>query len=48
MRGTKVKGELMLFLTMIILTFLWGGIVGYMAHIVVHDAFKRNICEAVK
>ena len=48
MMGTKVRGELMLFLSMAILIFLWGGIVGYTAHIVVHDAIKRNICEVVK
>ena len=47
-KGTKVRGELLIFLSMSMLIFLWGGIVGYLAHIVVHDALKRNICEVVK
>lgn len=48
MKGTKIKGELLLFWCTAILIFLWGGVVGYTAHIVVHDALKRNICEMVK
>ena len=44
-KGTKVRGELLLFLSMSMLIFLCGGIVGYLAHIVVHDVMK---CEEVR
>ncbi len=48
MMGIKIKGELLMFWCTAILIFLWGSIVGYTAHIVVHDALKRNICGAVE